>query len=635
MNGSEFSNEEIKRIAKFFRMGYYKTTKDGQFLECDEHAGEIFGIPESERDLSKYSITDLCEIPAVRESQIKRILENKFRTYSDTLFVRINGQQKILFNTSWSDNIENIFGLVREMEESSLLRSVRAFENMPTGFFHIEYAENDENHERERLTQCNDRFAHLLGFKNREDAIGINLVKYIHVFPEIKEHYFKDLMAADKKGEPLQKYPFRTKRVDTGKIIYLSMDVHLIKDRNGKVIGREGTIRDVTEEKKLETGFEESRIRLEKTTTDINKLIHTFLHPVVKFAGNSELLHQVGELLHKTGNTGKMQLPEGRELGEKLMSNLSVIRDKLPDIDVEIEKKGSFYKKDEKNSLKISTFKEKLTKIIYVFDYSLKTEESDLLLDNTIRDTALWVLDELKKINFSEFNELGFLIQEGHIEFLHNILFSHLVHIAGILKSETDVMKNEVEALRGYIGLQKERKYSLVKTDLRRILEENVERFKPIFLEKGIGIDHKFSGTLVAEISANDIERVICNILHNAWNYSYPGVNRFVKIKAREIQPGDQIELSIENFGIPIKKEEIDSGYIFGFGNRGELAFRSDRDGTGVGLTDAKETVEAHGGKLKLTSEPVRDDGEPPGYKVPYITTVTINLPKKSRLNEE
>lgn len=628
MNGIEFKREDFSKFADFLGMGFYRVTREGKFIECDSKTRELLEIPEGV-DVSEYSIADLYAIPAEREMRIQELKKKKNEPLTDTLSLSINGKNILFFDICWFDKQGNLAGLIREVRESNLLRSLRAVEEMPTAFYHVEHAENDEDHDKERITLCNDRFAQIHGFKKKEDAIGKSISKLFHP-PESKEKFFKDLYEADERGEPLRKYPFETKKLD-GTPIHLSLDVRLVKDSEERVIGREGTIRDVTDEIELKKIVVETQANLERTTADINKFIHTFLHPVVKFSGNSELLYQLGDALRKTSQPKKTPIPEGKELGEQLMECLTGIRNKIHEIDTKIEEKGPLHKKDGVDLLKISTFKEKLIRIIYQFDYSLKTEESELLLDSTIKDTALWVLDELNKINFSEYSELEFIIREGFIEFLHKILFSHLVHIAGIMKRETEIMKDVVEALRAYIGLQKERKYSLVKSDLEKILEENIEHFKPTFLEKGIEIDYKFTGNLEAELAPNDIDRVVCNLLHNAGKYSSPGKGRFIKIRAREIQPGDQVEFSIENFGTPIKKEEIESESIFKFGIRGELAFKSDRDGTGVGLADAKDTVEYHGGELNLTSNPVREDGDPREYKVPYLTKVTIRIPKKSK----
>jgi signal transduction histidine kinase len=136
-------------------------------------------------------------------------------------------------------------------------------------------------------------------------------------------------------------------------------------------------------------------------------------------------------------------------------------------------------------------------------------------------------------------------------------------------------------------------------------------------------------------MSGNDIDRVICNLLHNASKYSYEGPGKFVKIRARELQREYAVEFSITSCGIPINKKELENGDIFKYGYRGEFASKMDRDGTGVGLADAKETIEAHGGTIKITSEPTRDSGVQQQYKTPYITTVIIKLPKFGNKKED
>jgi signal transduction histidine kinase len=212
-----------------------------------------------------------------------------------------------------------------------------------------------------------------------------------------------------------------------------------------------------------------------------------------------------------------------------------------------------------------------------------------------------------------------------------------LIRTAGILKGETQMMRREVEALRRYIVLGEKRKYVLRNHNLRKILQENIELFKPILAQKNIEIEYLLSGNLITGISENDIDRVVCNLLHNASKYSDHGPGRFLKIRARELQQEGAVEFYIKSCGIPIKKQEIESGDIFKFGYRSQLVYKTDRDGTGVGLADAKEVIDTHGGEIRITSRPVRDDGDPPQYKVPYITTVTVKLPKskKRRIRDE
>jgi PAS domain S-box-containing protein len=729
----EFRKEELVRFATFVGFGFYRVTEEGQFVECDSKAKEIFYIPQDEGDLSKYSIKELYVTQADYERHKRRLLEHRSEPLCSTLSVRIKGENILLFDMCWcsgSSQDQMVFtGLVSKIEESTLFpqmfetfpmglyevddkdrivrvnrsllgifkyksdnellgknikelfeneedfekfkaeimgkkqahdilklidvnhktldiqcfsqiikpyesaswgmmndvtkreRYYRAFDSMPTGYFYVE---------NERIAQCNDYFVQIQGFKDKKSSIGIHTSE---LFADKKgmEKYFEDLKKSDEIGEALHNYEFKIKRVNDGKIVTVSVDSHLVKDIDGNVIGREGTVRDISKEIELRTKLDEAQARIKKTTADMNQLIHTFLHPVIKFAGNSELLYQVANILQKTVKIDAPSISDPKELGETLMAKLIEISDNISHFDenVSYEEQKRLINSDELDALTAETLKEKLTGIINIFDYSLKTENG-IFLERTIRDTALWVLSELFKMGYYEKDKLKSIIKEDFIEFLQGILFTHLTQGANILVGETEMMKREVEALRIVLGLRKERQFVFTRGDIEKILEENVERFKAVFFEDGLEIDYSSSGNLNADISENDIDRVICNLLHNVKKYSYGGKGRFVKVRARELQPDNVVEITIQNLGIPIKREEIDSGDIWKFGYRGELVFRSDRDGTGVGLADAKEVIDAHQGKISISSRPAEKSKEtnPPKYKAPYLTTVIIRIPK-------
>lgn len=744
MSWNNVKKDEMLKFAETLGMGFYRVSKDGQFVECDPNAREIFGIPKSEIKLSDYSIAELYAAPVEREMRVDRLFHSKNEPLCGTLYLRIKGENKLLldiciYDESYQDE-GNFVGFVSKIEESTIFpkmfntfpmglyevddedrivrvnaklveilkyknkkellakhfneicedqeewelfnhsvklqesaqgilklkdandkiievecfsqlinefgksrwgmindvtereRYVRIVDKMPTGFYHIEYDENDENHENERLTQCNERFAQILGYKKKEDAIGTNLPAKHHPDKEAQKEFFKALYEADKKGKPLLNYIFRNKNLND-EPIFISIDVALVRDSNGKVIGREGTIRDITKEIEAK----EKEKRLDQTTAYINKIIHAFLHPVVKFSGNSEFQLQVSSILQQIIQPGTSSPRETEEqiieLGDTLMKKLVEIRDSLPGIDENIpytDEMSGDRKNTENDSLIAADLKDKISNIINIFDYSLKTQNSKILLERAIRDTALWVLEELVKIKFFEQNRLKSFIHTDFIMFLQGILFNYLHRSSTILMEETEIMKREMETLRSYIGKKQPREYTFLKHDIGKILEENVDRFKPVLLEENIEIEYKSAGNLEAEISADDIDRVVCNLFHNAKKYSYKGKRRYVKVKAREMQPQNQVEISIQSFGVPIKKEEIEKGKIWEFGYRGELAYSCDRDGIGAGLTDAKDVIEAHRGQISITSEPpgTLKENESPGYKVPYLTTVIINLPK-------
>ncbi|MCK5058205.1 MAG: HAMP domain-containing histidine kinase [Candidatus Aminicenantes bacterium] len=355
-----------------------------------------------------------------------------------------------------------------------------------------------------------------------------------------------------------------------------------------------------------------------ETAVGINRLIYKFLHPFYKFVGSSKLISQIGKLLQGTIQPDIPDTSDSRALAEMLIDKITIFRDNLPD-------RGS----DQLESSRVKDLKKQLTKIINMLSHSLNTETNPVLLAVKTRDTAIWVLEEVMKIDSAFGNGQDSIVGNDLIQFIQGILFFHLLHGARTLSSEIRILERELEALRTHMGLEKERRYPFARGNIGEILEANLELFAPAFSEKKIEVNYKPRGNLNAEISRNDIDRMICILLRNAVEYSYRGEGRFVKVKAREMQPKNEIEISIENFGIPIKKEEIDSGAIWKFGYRGEFAYENYRDGIGAGLADAKEVVDAHKGKIAIISMPRGNDGNPPRYKVPYLTTVTVRIPRK------
>lgn len=493
----------------------------------------------------------------------------------------------------------------------------RILDKLPTGFYCVEYDNPGKRDHLGRIVFCNQKFAEILGFDDKDDIIDWDVTKSYVASDEGKE-YFKRLDEADKKGEALLDYHLRIKRADTGYIVHISIDAHLIKE-DGQVVGREGTVRDITEKVEMERKIKETEARLKKVTTDISNLIHTFLHPVLKLSGYADLFRQLGRVLIRSIRY--------KEVEEVNLQNLSLeLKEKLFAMEEDIK---MFSGTSEAAAELMPGFQ----KIINFYDHHLNVAgQNKLMLGQAIRDAALRVLEALLEIGFfekgAERGELGNVITVEKLEYFEDILFGYFIRTAGVFKGETQVMRRDVEALRRYISQGEIKKKSFRKCDLRSLLEKNIDIFKPMFDQRGIDVESKFTGNLQAMIAEKDIERVIVNLLQNANKYSYKGPGRFITVRAKEIHQQGLVEFSIASFGLPIKKEELESGDIFKFGFRSELAYSADRDGTGVGLADAKEVVDAHSGQILVTSEPLGNDGYPPRYKRPYKTTVTVKLPK-------
>ncbi|MCP5109067.1 MAG: hypothetical protein GY950_37140, partial [bacterium] len=150
--------------------------------------------------------------------------------------------------------------------------------------------------------------------------------------------------------------------------------------------------------------------------------------------------------LHETIQPGLSLTGSIRELAEDLMSRLEDLDKALPAANEAVPDTGKADPKNPHDFFTIGDFKKQLGVIMNVFHYSLVTEESDILLKGAVRDTALWVLDEVKKNGYFSGNILKSFVKIDFIEFLQGILFDFLTRGARVLVGETEIMKREIEA---------------------------------------------------------------------------------------------------------------------------------------------------------------------------------------------
>jgi signal transduction histidine kinase len=118
--------------------------------------------------------------------------------------------------------------------------------------------------------------------------------------------------------------------------------------------------------------------------------------------------------------------------------------------------------------------------------------------------------------------------------------------------------------------------------------------------------------TLPLDADRDRLTRVVSNLLSNAVKYSQDGGVILVSLTQEEAEGRRWVMLSVQDEGLGIPAAELP--HIFerfrrASNVRGRIA------GTGIGLAGAKQTVELHGGEMRVES--VENKG----------TTVTMRLP--------
>jgi two-component system, OmpR family, sensor histidine kinase BaeS len=127
--------------------------------------------------------------------------------------------------------------------------------------------------------------------------------------------------------------------------------------------------------------------------------------------------------------------------------------------------------------------------------------------------------------------------------------------------------------------------------ELRPFLNYIVERFKKLFMDKGVSTEFECPDSIAINADPDKLSQVVINLLSNALQATEKGGT--VRIKAG--QKTDGIFIEVHDTGIGIKQEDLP--FIF------ERFYKVSEGGLGLGLTIVKELVETHRGTIDVSSE--------------------------------
>jgi signal transduction histidine kinase len=143
------------------------------------------------------------------------------------------------------------------------------------------------------------------------------------------------------------------------------------------------------------------------------------------------------------------------------------------------------------------------------------------------------------------------------------------------------------------------KEYQFERVDIAALLREIVTTIQDRVRHEGFFIEVKLEEPLppvMADRAA--ITQAVTNLMDNAIKYS----DKEKKVEVSSFAEDQNLVIAVKDFGVGIKKEEIDK--VFERFYRGGDELTRTVKGSGLGLTLVKEIVEAHRGHVRVESEP-------------------------------
>lgn len=177
--------------------------------------------------------------------------------------------------------------------------------------------------------------------------------------------------------------------------------------------------------------------------------------------------------------------------------------------------------------------------------------------------------------------------KEDREEFL-SIIQEHANRLDAIIDDLLSLSRLEQEQDDGLINLNSER--------LMPIINKAVSACTPAAEEKSITIDFNSSADVLCRVNASLMEQAIINLIDNAIKYSPDHTD--IKVSLTSNNTTTTMKIADQGRGIASKHLP----HLFERFYRVDKARSRERGGTGLGLSIVKHIVQAHGGKISVTS---------------------------------
>lgn len=594
--------KNYQRLFDELPAGAYQLDADDKIVKVNDAVAKILGY-NSSKELINKSVVDFL---ADKEDAFK--LRDMVRDKDEAVevkreLIKKNGEIiTALVKTKRIISLDGKYvgreGTLRDITLEERYKQI--FNVIPLGTYMLE-----KKNGKYYICECNEAFAEMFGFDNSEQAKGIGIRDLFQSPEDDMEELEKELDRKQKEGQPVIRYRLNVKTIDN-KPFVIETNCSRVFDRRRKVVGRAGVIQDIT---KL--------IPLLELREDIGRVLHSYstvllmlrhsIDPVIKMLRPDPFSkhHQItAEIISEA------LIDPARNLSNSLNTILEKCR----------------LSEEHKEALSQEHWGELETKRQVLVHYKEWIEFAEHQFP-TLRQLVFEVSDILEKAKRKLLPPD--LLKEAYdnIWELERIACLISLHQA---RDNIVEMDHQIRSLREYITIQQRELEKRTRCNIVKLINQACKNLSEYAVSKKVKIKREFilDNNKYIEIEERNILRALLNILHNAIKYSWSrkkGENPWIDIRAH-IEDGSLL-IDITNYGVPIPRDEIENELIFMIGYRGRRSGDRGRLGTGVGLHDARDTVQNHGGDLIVRSRPAKWGGDENDYSQPFLTTATIRLP--------
>lgn len=594
------------RLFELLPIGVYQLDEQDRVAHANMAFADILGYDAPElligQDVKNF-YADPAQLDIFRKeidehSSVLKYVVALRRQNGETIYVWISGQKIIGASGRYAGLDSTMIDVTREERYSRIMKDV------PVGLFDVR-----ERAGRDVIVNCNEQFATIFGYHSPAELIDSD-ARALHATPQDYERFMAALKDRAQANMPLNGYHLRV-RTREGTPFIIEINSRALRDQRGELIGRIGAIRDITKEAEL-------RDKVRELTFDFGNVLHTYNSTLLMF--NLSLESVLRAFAPDPFPAGKELPPEeaaaaivapAKRLAHSLEQLLALLENEerrravAPDVLRTLTAAQSRLNEYDAGNVSV------VFQPMFVGDIAEDTLRACEMLHGAKlpRELVRQVITDVRDL-------------------------ARIVHLITLHQAQDAIveMEYQVKTVREYVTTDTRPVEPRVPYQVSTLITQARLNLEGYARSRGVRFALKLDkNDPRVNVAQREVVRALANLLHNAIKYSWTREQgRTPWVTIRTAVAGEQVRIEIENWGVPIPKDEIKQDLIFHIGFRGRLSSDRGRIGTGVGMTDARNVARAHGGDVTVTSQPAifgkRDDD----YKQPFITVVTMTLPLRA-----